>query len=92
MGTRVQLPPGCSGVTAEDGTRYTAKKGGSVVLEDRHARAIQKGVGTASQILTADFSVSIGTKKGRFCSACKRIWQAWSEICPRCGATTQPES
>lgn len=61
-------------------------------MEDRHARAIQKGVGTAGQILSADFTTSIGTKKGRWCFDCKRLWQAWSEICPRCGGPTQSAS
>lgn len=91
MSTRVQLPPGCSGITAEDGTKYRAPKGGSVVLEDQHASAIKKGIGTAGQILSADFTVTIGTKRGQWCLNCKRLWQAWSLACPKCGDGTIPE-
>ncbi len=33
----------------------------------------------------------LGTKRGRWCAACCRIWNAWSHKCPKCGAQTEAE-
>lgn len=90
MGTRVQLPPGCSGITCEDGTRYSGKKGGFVEVQDHHANAINKQLGFGSRLLSAKFMVNIGTKKSRWCGPCGKLWQAWSHDCPRCGEPTSP--
>jgi len=94
MGTRVQLPAGCSGITCADGTRYSGTKGGSVEVSDRHAKAIRNQQGTAAKMLTATGAVNLGTKKGRWCINCQpaRIWQAWSDVCPRCGYETVPDN
>ncbi len=93
MGTRVHLPPGCSGITCADGTRYSGKKGGFVEVADRHVKAIRNQQGTAAQILTATGAVNIGTKTGRWCKNCQpaRLWQAWSLQCPRCGCKTMSD-
>lgn len=92
MSVRVQLPPGCSGITCQDGTRYSGRKGGSVVVEDRHAAAIPHSkLGT---MLSAKFAVAAGTSKARVCPMChdNRRWNSWNKTCPKCGATTILES
>lgn len=92
MGTRVNLPPGCSGITCADGTRYSGKKGGFVEVEDRHATAIKSQIGITGNMLSANGAVSMGTKKGRWCLSCSppRHWNHWNDECPRCGAETEP--
>jgi hypothetical protein len=88
---RVQLPPGCGGFTTADGTRYDAKPGTSVVLEDRHADALARSQHSSIGLVTKP-STGIGTKKGRWCRPCRRLWQAWSQVCPKCGQDTVPEA
>jgi hypothetical protein len=90
MSERVSLPPGCAGFTCADGTKYTAKKGTSVVIEDRHADALKKSQHSSIGLVTQQ-SHRLATKAGRWCHACHRLWQAWSEVCPRCGGVTEVE-
>ena len=91
MGVRVTLPPGCSGLDCADGTRYTGRKGGTVEIEDRHAKALKHGEGITNTMLSAKGLTNIGTKRGQWCPGCNRIWQAWSDLCPRCGRPTLAE-
>lgn len=89
---KVQLPPGCSGLDCKDGTRYTANRaGGSVTVDDRHAAAIRGGQYGQAGFIAATGATSFGTRRGRWCAACRRLWNAWSLDCPRCGGATQPE-
>lgn len=86
---KVNLPPGCSGFNCKDGTRYKANKpGGTVEVSDRHADAINTGQFGEKGFISAKGALTFGTKKGRWCVACKRVWNAWSHECPRCGEAT----
>jgi hypothetical protein len=29
---------------------------------------------------------------GRWCKPCRRVWQRWSHVCPKCGRDTVPEA
>lgn len=95
---KVELPPGCRGLQFADGTHaVAAREGGHVMLSDEHAAAIDRvaGNGTAGLVTgQAGVYTSSGKKNGRWCKTCSpaRLWQAWSKICPRCGAETLPES
>lgn len=90
--TKVQLPPGCRGFDAKDGTRYTASRpGGTVTVEDRHAKAINEGqFGGDANLVSATGALCLGTQKGRQCLNCadKRVWNVWNHQCPRCGEPT----
>ena len=89
MSVKVNLPPGCRGFDCKDGTKYTsAKPGGSIEVEDRHAAAINKGQFGETGLVVAKGSQSFGTKRGQECKPCGRIWNAWNDTCPRCGAPT----
>ncbi len=93
MAVRAELPPGCSSLHMEDGTTYNAgRPGGHVDVAEHHARAINRmgGNGTAGLVSAKGWHY-LGTKKGRWCAACRRVWNAWSADCPRCGAATEPE-
>jgi hypothetical protein len=90
---RTELPPGCFSLAMEDGTRYKARKaGGHVEVSEDHARAINrlKGNGDAG-LVTAKNAHFVGTRNGRWCEACRRLWNVWSVACPRCNAPTETE-
>lgn len=89
MAVTVELPPGCKGLDCLDGTRYTAAQpGGRIQVEDRHAEAINTGQYGEHGLMSAKGLMFLGTKKGRECAPCKRVWQAWSLLCPKCGGET----
>lgn len=90
MGERVNLPPGCGGFTCADGTRYDAKPGTSVTLEDKHAAKLRKSNHRAIGLVTP-MSYALGTKDGMRCPACRFLGQAWTTECPRCQTTMVPD-
>jgi hypothetical protein len=96
MSQRVYLPPGCMGFKASDGTRYVAKPGTSVVVEDHHMPALRNQEYASAGLVDAGaekFFVKKGPE-GRFCNSCPNntVWHAWTKVCPKCGADTIPES
>jgi hypothetical protein len=89
MAVKVNLPPGCTGFDCKDGTKYNATRpGGSVVLEDRHARAVNNGQFGEKGLVSAKGAESFGTKTGKYCEPCNRTWNSWTTSCNRCGAET----
>lgn len=93
MTTRVNLPPGNSGFTMQDGTNYSAKPGTHVDVADEHAPFIRRQVGgDAGLVGHASARMFLGTKNGRWCNPCRRLWNCWNATCPKCGGETIPES
>ena len=87
--TRVQLPDGCTGLDMANGKKYTAEKpGGTVEVSSKDSRYIGTSYYGQLGIMRGGQAVTIGTKKGRWCGACNRVWQAWSANCPKCGDET----
>jgi hypothetical protein len=87
--TTVRLPNGNTGLDFQDGATYTADRpGGTVDLEPRHARAIGKGWYGQSGTMRSGPQFAFGTKEGRWCHPCGRLWNSWSVLCPRCGEVT----
>lgn len=91
MGVKVNLPPGCSGFNCADGTRYSGKPGGTVEVADRHAKAINTGAYGQQDFIAAKGALSFGTKNGRWCQTCNRLWNAWNHVCSKCGNETVAE-
>jgi hypothetical protein len=91
MSERVTLPPGCAGFTTADGRTLPAKAGTSIVLEDHDVARLMKS-GHAANGLISRQAHRLGTKQGRWCLACRRLWQAWSLECPNCHEPTMPEN
>lgn len=90
MTVRVNLPPGCDGLNMQDGTRYSGR--GHVDVADSHAKAVENlTTGGDAGLVSARGRTYLGTRKGRRCSRCRRLWNAWSYLCPRCGDVTDPE-
>jgi hypothetical protein len=94
--TRVNLPPGCLGFKADDGTRYVAKPGTFVEVEDRHMPALKNQQYASAGLVDAGPEKHFirSGPEGRWCASCpsNTIYHAWKTICPRCGAETLPES
>jgi hypothetical protein len=79
---RIELPDGARGVDADG--NYTARPGDRVNVSTGHAAAI---AARASRAMPGERFV-FGTKRGQVCPTCRRRWNAWSAVCPRCGADT----
>lgn len=89
MSKRVNLPPGCSGFTTKDGSTLKADKpGGSVTISDRHAKALNQSQYAEQDFISAKGGLTFGTKRGMLCVHCKRVWNAWNDVCPKCDAET----
>jgi len=89
--TRVQLPPGCYGVEGVNGQKYSARPGGTLDVPQHVADRISKSTAGATGVLRGGELLSLGTKRGRLCRDCRRMWQAWSTTCPRCGEPTEAD-
>lgn len=87
--TKVNLPPGCYGFECSDGTKYTGKPGGSVDVLDYHADDVNKGQYGQQGFISARGALSFGTKKGRNCRSCNRVWNVWNQTCPKCDQPTE---
>ncbi|HEV2355691.1 MAG TPA: hypothetical protein VGR89_15695 [Puia sp.] len=90
---RVNLPPGCMGFKAQDGTRYTAKPGTHVEVADHHMAALKNNDYAQAGLVNAGaekyFVKSIPS--GRWCRECNFTGYAWMETCSKCGMQTIPE-
>lgn len=92
--TRVNLPPGCMGFKAEDGTRYTAKPGTHVDVDDRHMPALRNQNYAQGGLVDAGPEKFYTTKgpEGRWCPDCLKLWHSWTKYCNLCQQPTIPES
>lgn len=91
--TRVQLPDGCQGLDMANGVKYTADKpGGTVEVSGKDAHYLGTSWYGQSGVMKGAQALTIGTKAGRRCGPCNRLWQGWSMVCPRCGQDTQPSA
>jgi hypothetical protein len=91
MSETFTLPPGCQGFTTAGGETLRPNSNGTITLEDHHASRLKASAHKSIGLVTSQ-SFRLGTKTGRWCSACKRLWQAWSATCPRCGDETHAEA
>lgn len=94
---RVFLPPGCAGF-ADGDRKYMAERGpGSFVNLEDGSPQLRK---LAGQDYASAGLVDAGPEKffslrkddGRWCEPCRRVWNRWSRVCPKCGRDTVPES
>lgn len=93
--TPVTLPGGCYGLQMQsDGREFNSTPGGSLRIPDEYATELAQSSAGRTGMITIGLHVSIGTKRGRVCTACSFRAQAWSARCPRsgCGAPTREET
>ena len=84
------------GFKADDGTRYVAKPGTFVNVDDKHMPALKQQQYASAGLVDAGaekFFVKAGPE-GMWCPSCPNntIWHHWKTVCPDCGADTVPES
>lgn len=93
--TRVNLPPGCMGFKATDGTRYVAKPGTHVDVAEHHMSALKSQDYASAGLVDAGPEkqfIRDTKKQGRWCKNCNRLWNAWNSVCTKCGEETIPET
>lgn len=89
---RVQLPPGCKGFRdRRTGRAIDGNRDGLVNLDDSDARRLKKSFHNGAGLIETTERIAIGTKKGRWCRSCNRLWNAWNTECSKCGTETIPE-
>lgn len=91
---KVNLPPGCMGFKAEDGTRYVARPGTHVDVDERHIPALQaQNYAQGGLVDAGPEKQFINGKRGRWCPhcPCNTIFHNWTKTCPKCGGETVPE-
>lgn len=83
-----RVPPGCTGLTFEDGSRANATRDGRVVVDAKHARAIEKAdpSGRIHKI-----GAGVARAPGREC-VCGFMAYRWQANCPRCGHSLKEEA
>jgi hypothetical protein len=93
VAVRVTVPPGCTGLDFPDGKRADADRDGRVQVDDDHATTLNRSWYRQAGVMAATEPFAIGTRRVRVCTVCRptRRWNAWSDLCPRCGGTTLDE-
>jgi hypothetical protein len=83
------------GFKAQDGTRYVAKPGTHVNVEERHMGALKSQDYAQAGLVDAGAEkqfIRDTKKQGRWCKSCNRLWNSWNDMCPRCDQVTIPEN
>lgn len=91
MSVRVNLPPGCYGLEDRTGKTRPVRPGSAVTVSDEMASRIRSSKLGSVGMLSGTERHFLGTRNGRWCTACRRLWNAWNDRCPRCKAETVPE-
>lgn len=99
---RVNLPPGCFGISDGDWKMKANKPGGFINLDDTDPVQKRQLKKLSGQDYAAAGLVDAGPEKffvqrgpeGRWCPDCddQTIWHSWTKTCPSCGGETVPES
>lgn len=82
--TTMTLPEGCRGVDMASG-QYTARPGDRIQVSPGNADIIRQRAAGVRRGETFAF----GTRRGRRCEPCGRLWNAWNASCPRCEMPTE---
>lgn len=91
MSVRVQLPSGCYGLEDRSGKTRPVRPGSTVSVSDETAARIRTSKLGSVGLLSGTEQHFISTKNGRWCTACRRLWNSWNSACPKCGDLTVPE-
>lgn len=75
-----RVPPGCTGLSFSDGTRYEARGGRVVVDNPTHARQVRKA-DPGDRISAATYTPTAAPSRDCVCGF---IAFRWQRRCPRC--------
>jgi hypothetical protein len=88
----VTLPPGCTGLDGADGSKTPpARPGSTIEVSSQNAKYLKNSWYGQTGVIT-ETGFSFGTKGTRRCEPCRRSWNVWNAVCPRCGRDTEPEA
>ena len=96
MSARVALPrtgrkTGCYGLEFPDGSKVSGRPGSTVTVDDHQAAQIAASSNSRLGLVSATMQTSLGTRSGRWCVPCRKLWQGWTTKCHKCGGPTVPE-
>lgn len=89
--TEMQLPNGCYGIQMPGGEEINSKPGGRIDVPDEYVPYVNASTAGRTGTLSTRRGYSLGTRRGRWCAACRFLAQAWSDRCPKCDGPTQPQ-
>jgi hypothetical protein len=80
----LRVPPGCTGLQMEDGSRYDASRSGRLTVDrPEHVKAIMKASeASGGPIARAIHGAPSGTSS-RYCPECTFIGYGWQRDCPK---------
>lgn len=82
--TELRVPPGCTGLQMDDGSRYDASRTGRLTVDrPEHVRQIIKASeSSGGPIANAVYGAPTGTAT-RHCPECSFIGYGWQQRCPK---------
>jgi hypothetical protein len=87
--TTIQMPDGCYGLQMPGGKDINSRPGGRVDVPDEYIPFVENSTAAKAGTITTRRGFNLGTRKGRWCAACRFLAQAWSDRCPKCTGPTQ---
>lgn len=80
----LRVPPGCTGLQMDDGSRYDASRSGRLTVDrPEHIRQIIKASeASGGPIANAVYGAPVGTAT-RHCPECTFIGYGWQSQCPK---------
>lgn len=84
--TDYSVPPGCTGLQMQDGTRYPATRTGRVVVDNaNHAKHIERVSGNGGGHIHRSTG-GIPVTNSKHCPTCRFVGYGWQSTCPRDGS------
>lgn len=80
----LRVPPGCTGLKMEDGTRYGASRTGRLTVDrPEHVKAIMKASGASGGPISHAVHAAPLDTPSRHCPECTFIGYGWQTQCPK---------
>ena len=84
------MPPGCYGLTLENGKTYDADISGRITVDDEDAHWVENCKNfQQGHILKMDGRFTASSMDGKYCPECGRGCYPWTTTCGRCGYTVK---
>lgn len=88
----LRVPPGCTGLQMQDGTRYNASRTGRLEDVDRpdHVREIMRRSDESGGMISRAVYAAVADTSSRHCPECTFIGYGWQRECPKGHGAMRP--